>query len=326
MKNIVSIAAIAAALSAGSAFAADLPSHKAPPPAAPVLSWTGAYAGLNAGYNWGTNGNVGSQNYAPSWLEAAPELGEPWVSASGPLAMSGKASNTQSGFIGGAQFGYNYQWGTKYVVGIETDIQGTGINGSSTIRGGAAYAQPYNQGTNCCQTTSNATGATQVNAGLNYLGTVRGRVGYLVTPTLLLYGTGGFTYGGAYAKVSQTAVENLGYPLGVIAGVNFGSVYSNSTWIGGGQQNQILTGWNAGGGAEWMFMSNWSLKGEASYWDLGRMNVNTVTTAASGQQTFGGYLPNTGWGRTSVAYSGVQAKLGINYHFNFSPETVVAKF
>ena len=90
-----------------------------------------------------------------------------------------------------------------------------------------------------------------------YLGAVRGRIGNLVTPTMLLYGASGFTYGGAYAKVSLAAVEDLGSPLGVVGSVNLGTVYSNSTWIGGGQQNQILTGWNAGGGAEWMFMSNW---------------------------------------------------------------------
>lgn len=326
MKNIVSIAAIAAALSAGSAIAADLPSHKAPPPAAPVLSWTGAYAGLNAGYNWGTNGNVGSQNYAPAWVEAAPDAGEPFTQAAGPLAMSGVRSNTQSGFIGGAQFGYNYQYGTKYVFGIETDIQGTGINGSSRIGGAAAYASQYNGNDgiagNSGTASSRATGATVVDAGLNYLGTVRGRVGYLVTPTLLLYGTGGFTYGGAYAKVTQSAVDTLGYPVNT----QIGTAYSTSTWVGGGQQNQILTGWNAGGGAEWMFMPNWSLKGEALYWDLGRMNVNTSSLAASGQQSVGGYQSNIGWGRTSVSYQGVQAKLGINYHFNFSPETVVAKF
>jgi outer membrane immunogenic protein len=37
-----------------------------------------------------------------------------------------------------------------------------------------------------------------------------------------------------------------------------------------------LSGWTAGGGLEWMFMQNWSLKAEALYWDLGRMNVETV--------------------------------------------------
>ncbi len=281
------------------------------------------YAGLNAGYSWGTNGSVRSQNIAPTWLENAPELGEPWVSPAGPLAMSGVASMTQSGFIGGAQFGYNYQWSPKFVVGIETDIQGTGIYGTNSVRGGAAFTQPYNQGANCCETSSAATGATVVDAGLNYLGTVRGRLGYLWTPTMLLYATGGFTYGGAYAKVSQTAYENLGYPLNAF-GVT--TAYSTATWTGGGRQNQILTGWNVGGGAEWMFMPNWSLKAEAMYWDLGRMNVNTATFAPSSQQALGGYLSNSGFGRTSVAYSGVQAKVGVNYHFNWGSMPVVASY
>lgn len=241
--------------------------------------------------------------------------------------MSGYQSNTQSGFIGGAQVGYNYQWGTKYVFGIETDIQGTGINGSSKMSGAASIAANYvgNDGFpgNSGTASSRATGATVVDAGLNFLGTVRGRVGYLVMPTLLLYGTGGFTYGGAYAKVTQSAVDTVGYPLGSV----FGTVYSTSTWVGGRQQSQILTGWNAGAGVEWMFMPNWSLKGEALYWDLGRMNVATTTTAASGQQSFGGYQGNVGSGRASVSYQGVQAKVGVNYHLNWgAPAAVVASF
>lgn len=142
MKNIATIATLVAALSAGLAFAADLPSQKAPP-APPALSCIGAYTGLNAGYNWGTNGNVTSQNYAPAWTEAAPEAGELFGNAAGPLALSGSNTNTQSGFIGGAQFGYNYQWCTKYVFGIETDIQGTGINGSSKVSSAALWSALY---------------------------------------------------------------------------------------------------------------------------------------------------------------------------------------
>ena len=133
-------------------------------------------------------------------------------------------------------------------------------------------------------------------------------------PSLVVYGTGGFTYGGVYAQVVQTAYEAL---------TSRGAPYQ-ATWTGSGQQNQLLTGWNAGGGLEWMFMPNWSLKGEALYWDMGRMNINTASYALSPapNEIIGN---NMGWGRTSVNYSGVQAKLGINYHFNWSAP-VVAKF
>ena len=47
-------------LGASSALAADLPTVKAPPVVYPLptLMWTGFYAGLNAGYDWGTSTNA----------------------------------------------------------------------------------------------------------------------------------------------------------------------------------------------------------------------------------------------------------------------------
>jgi opacity protein-like surface antigen len=84
MKNIATMAALVAALSAGLAFAADLPSQKAPP-APPVLSCTGAYTGLNAGYNWGTNGNVSSQTTPLLGQKPPPKLGSLSVMPQGLL-------------------------------------------------------------------------------------------------------------------------------------------------------------------------------------------------------------------------------------------------
>src|ERR1019366_5528461 len=61
VRKHISAVAIALALSAGSALAADLPSRKeapvyVPPPPPPL--WTGFYAGLNAGYGWGATSNA----------------------------------------------------------------------------------------------------------------------------------------------------------------------------------------------------------------------------------------------------------------------------
>jgi outer membrane immunogenic protein len=315
MKNFVSIAALAAALSAGSAFAADLPTHKAPPPPpAPVVSWTGAYAGLNAGYNFGTNGNAYSQNWGQPWFSRT--TGELIFKNSSALSMDMAQPNNQSGFIGGGQVGYNYQWGKNVVVGFETDFQGTTTSGSSAGIGAAtAPVTSYNQGV--LTFSSNSIGGTTIQTGVNWLGTVRGRIGYLVTPTMLLYGSGGLTYGSVYANVSQNALETQTVNL-------FGDIgTSNASWYGQGQQSQTRTGWNAGGGFEWMFMPNWSVKAEALYWDLGRINIQT---ASLGLQQFQTERPNTGWGRSSVSYSGVIARAGINYHFNFASAPVVAKF
>ena len=295
---------------ASPALSADLPSRKGAAPQ-PTLApqWSGLYAGLNAGYNFGTNANVNSQNVGTNWNSGLlPVFGLPNAA---PIALDLNKSIFQDGFIGGGQFGYNYQYSTNFVLGVETDIQGAGIRGSRSDSGASILASKTLQGAD-----SQYTGNTVVQAGVDYLGTVRGRLGYLATPTLLIYGTGGFAYGGAWANVSQQAVTTV--PGYVITGGIQASTF------GGGNQNQLLTGWTAGGGLEWMFMSNWSLKGEALYWDLGGMNANT--TNYSGSPALGFLGSAGGWGRTSVNYSGIQSKVGVNYHFNWDTAPIVAKF
>ncbi len=311
-KLLLASVATLAAVFAFSAFAADLPSRKAAPVyAPPPPMWTGFYAGLNAGYNFGTNANVFSQNWGTNWVTP---VGDAVLPGTAPISMDALASNTQSGFIGGGQVGYNYQYGSNILLGVEADIQGIGIRGSS--RGGGAAAGVGPAVGQVPGATTLAVGQTGIQGGVDWLGTVRGRIGYLWTPTLLVYGTGGFAYGGVYANVVQTAYENVIAPNGAYVLTN--------TWVGGGRQNQLLTGWTAGGGAEWMFMPNWSLKAEALYWDLGRINVQTATFGVAGSAA---EISNTlGWGRSSVSYQGVQAKVGVNYHFNWSVAPVVASY
>ena len=262
------------------------------------------------------------------------------------LALSGVAPMTQNGFIGGGQVGYNYQWGPSIVIGIEADMQGTGIRGNSHAVGlGADSAligqsflgdkgrdQDYNL-------NSTAWGGTRVNAGVDWMGTVRGRLGYLFTPTMLVYATGGLTYGGVYASVhnyavSSSAVTNTDYNLTPSKGF-VGSSY-NHTFIGGGSKSSTLVGWNVGGGIEWMFMPNWSLKAEGIYWNMGNM---TMPTAAFATAPYGASC-GCGWdsdnfatsaataiGATRVNYQGVIARAGVNYHFNWAaPAPVVAKY
>jgi outer membrane immunogenic protein len=316
-----SLPALFAASVAFPVLAADLPSRKAAPVySAPAPTWTGFYAGLNAGYNFGTNSNVYSQNVAGPWIgvtgfvpgQDVPVFG-PVFQGTAPISMDALASNTQSGFIGGGQIGYNYQYGSNFLFGIEADIQGAGIRGAS-VGGGVAVGRIIAGN----DANTKTIGSTTVQGGVDWLGTVRGRVGYLWTPTLLVYGTGGFAYGSAYASVTQFAIERWAFDVG--------PSFSQNSWFGGGHQNQLLTGWTAGGGVEWMFMPNWSLKAEALYWDLGRMNIQTASYGLLGNREEDGIRNNIGWGRTSVSYSGVQAKAGINYHFNWGTASVVASY
>ena len=68
-----------------------------------------------------------------------------------------------------------------------------------------------------------------------------------------------------------------------------------------------------------MFIPNLSLNAEALYWDLGRMNVETAALNPTENLI--------GWGRTSVNYSGITARAGINYHFNWGGSApIIAKY
>jgi outer membrane immunogenic protein len=316
-------------ISTGSSLAADLPSKKEaflPPPPPPPI-WSGFYAGLNAGYNFGANGTVYSSPAISSFnaSENGPLLtGD---SLNGILGLSSLAANAglvnvnQNGFIGGGQVGYNYQWGPSFVIGIEADIQGAGIRGSGqSVGAGVASVTADN-------TTATATsvGTNRINAGVDWLGTVRGRIGYLFTPTLLIYATGGLSYGGAYANVTNYSTTSLSFSYAkpeilVLDLMSNSSGGSTHTFVGGGQRSQTLVGWNAGGGLEWMFMPNWSVKAEAFYWNLGNMNVPTAGFAAAPVPNayFGAAgQPASTYGVTRVNYAGVVARAGVNYHFNW---------
>ena len=119
------LASTATALLTGAASAADLPRRAAPPPVftpVPVFTWTGFYAGFNAGYGFDASSNsaatvVDLPAGCPACSVAARRL------AAGQVAFSNSRSN--DGFSGGGQIGYNYQFtpGSGFVIGIEADAQ-----------------------------------------------------------------------------------------------------------------------------------------------------------------------------------------------------------
>jgi len=144
-------ATAALAIAASTAHAADLPSRYSPAPAynaLPVFTWTGFYAGLNAGYGW----NVGDSRFYD------PAFG----------TVRGRRSG---GFVGGAQAGYNYQFG-MFVGGLETDLQYAAVGNK-----GASYGTTYYPGDSD-----------------GFFGTIRARAG-VAFDRALVYGTGGFAYG-----------------------------------------------------------------------------------------------------------------------------------
>jgi len=280
-KSLLAASALALAVSAGSAFAADLPSKKAPlllpPPPPPPALWTGFYVGLNAGYTWSDSNavTVGSGSFPPF----NPIVG---------IAGSGVLAPNSDGFIGGGQIGYNYQFANSFVAGLEADIQG--VAGSNNTASSFGAFGPL---------------ASSISASksIDYLGTVRGRVGYLITPSLLVYGTGGLAYG--QANLSSSIFQTVGGLVGTSS-----SAFSDTR-----------VGWTAGGGVEWLFLPKWSAKVEYLYYDLGAVSTSSVIS-------FTGIPVPVAATASTTRFNGHVVRAGVNYHFNlFSPAApVVAKY
>ncbi|MEI8143828.1 MAG: outer membrane protein [Alphaproteobacteria bacterium] len=200
MKKILTAAVGLAAL-AGQAQAADLSRTRTAMPsviAAPVSLWTGFYLGGHAGYAFSGRFDTNSPVFG---LPPGPGL---------------RNLTNGNGFLGGVQAGYDWQFGA-FVAGLAADYSWTEYDRRSPTTLGAAFpavARSLGQGS------------------------VRGRFGFLATPDLLLYMTGGFAYG------------------------------ANSLAIDGFRTTRTATGWTIGGGAEYRITPNLSAFAEYRYTDL----------------------------------------------------------
>jgi opacity protein-like surface antigen len=242
-------------------------------------SWRDVYVGLSGGGAWST---------PRSELAVAPIGAGPAAAAVAAASGIGDRSNSLGGFLGGFQLGAGWRFDNKVVVGVETDLHGVSGNTDAKWQatpfaaGGVSYVD-YSQ-----RTTT-----------LNYLGTLRGKLGYLVTPTVQLYGTGGMAYGGV---ISNTALftQRAG---GALTQTN-------------PQFTDTLVGWAAGAGVEWALSPKWSVKVEYFHYDLG-----SATSWAAG--------PATAFYQTaasaSTRFDGNFIQAGVNRHIDLFGETEKAK-
>ena len=270
------LATAATALLTGAASAADLPRRAAPPPVftpVPVFTWSGAYFGINAGYAFDASSRSTGNSFGVPFPYATP----------GTVATF--RNNSQDGFSGGAQIGYNFQLtpGNGVVFGIEADAQylDFGRNRNSSFITGGALANGYY--------VTDPRGLSS----LDYFGTVRGRLGYAFDRTLV-YGTGGFAYGSGSADRS------------------FGGFAGNDSF---------RTGYAVGGGIEYALptdsflnffrSSAVTLKVEGLYVNLDRSTRNQGAFVINAANNFP--VVYSGIGRRSDEFAVVRA--GLNYKF-----------
>lgn len=182
MSLRVSIAAAALVVLSTAASAADLPVKAAPISPPPAISWTGFYIGAQVGGLWSH--------------ETRDTLS--------PLAEV--FSQDGSGWLGGGQLGYNYQFASNFLAGIEGTFSGVSLSKESA----SAVFPPSHYITD-----------------VDWLATVTGRLGYVAGPWLI-YARGGY---------AATKVTFIGTTPGDYVSVDG----TRSGWtLGGGVEYMVM--------------------------------------------------------------------------------------
>jgi outer membrane immunogenic protein len=246
----------------GLAYAADLPaSYQRPLKAVPPVpfTWTGFYIGANVGGAFDNSDRADASGFGPL-------LG-------GLDAFSVRQKS--AGITAGGQVGYNYEFGigngSGIVVGIEADGAFTDLSKNSAINIAGEYSVGYH-------------------TSLDYLGTIRGRLGYAYD-RFMVYGTGGFAYGG------------VGHNANVVAsGLPPFSINFNTT----------ETGFVYGGGVEYALPMDWfyrvsntsavTIRGEYLRYELSNNGVSVNVAGLLAPQI-------------KFRDSGNMARLGVGYKF-----------
>jgi len=150
----------------------------------------------------------------------------------------------------GLQIGFNRQHGSL-VWGLEADISWVHLEDSREFK---AYRNDPEVG-------------WALDAEARYFGTVRGRIGFLATPKLLLYGIGGGAWGKAKIHKETRLYDDDG-------------LFNRVSGWGSADENRL--GWAAGLGGEFMVTDNWIVRGEWLHVDLGKERYHLKGVTRSG--------------------------------------------
>jgi len=259
MRFTISGATAALLLASMAPAGAQSPMPPPPPPMAPPMVMGDIWQGLYAGANFG--GLFGNSNAT-------------FTTNNGTTFTSSNHANG-GGALGGGQIGYNFRLNPSWVLGLETDFDGAGLS---------------NNGGTGTRTVGGLTSTYQVGRTQEWLGTVRGRLGWTPAPTWLTYVTGGF----AYAQIDSSFANQFS---------------GTSTAAFRGSKSGVETGWTVGAGAEYAVSPQFSIKAEYLYVDLGSLGYNPRN------QTVGSFVTS----HVSVDNNENIFRVGLNYHFNQPP-------
>jgi outer membrane immunogenic protein len=265
------------------------------PPTAPAFNWSGCYLGGYAGGGWNNSNGAVFTDQGQNGLGAAGSIATPpFMSYSGGAVAArlvpphSWSDDLGGSFIGGGTLGCNWQAaGSPFVLGAEGEFGYLNLSG-----------QAFDPHTIVSlQTIPNVLGSAQVG---DWYGMVTGRFGYALD-RVLFYVKGGAAFVPTRASVVGTCQNTIAGTAGC------------GNWLISTSGSDTVSTWTVGGGIEWAFAQNWSVKGEYMFIGLGDNNgfqtCGPVTTPSHTTLAGGPFCFNNSFG-------GIQtAKIGLNYRF-----------
>jgi outer membrane immunogenic protein len=224
-------AALLSALAVSTASAADLPARQARvdvPVAAYAPRWDGVYFGLSGGGAWGRSD--GAVNVSSATLALFPPV-LPTIDAGGTNRIK------FGGALLGAQVGYNFAIGDRFVLGAESDLSWTNLSGAVSTGGIVPiFNGPF---------------SFNQSVRADWLATLRGRAGFAPFNDFLVYATGGLA--AARIRAASDFADSF----------NEYEFYRNSA---------TRLGWTVGAGLEYAIGPNWSAKLEYLHSEFGTLS------------------------------------------------------
>ena len=210
---IKGMAAVAFAAASLSAQAADMRIKPKPPE---TFNWAGCYLGGSLGYAWGRD--FDTETLTVTGLLSGRSPTDP--------------ANPNGAKLGG-YLGCNWQLGGRWVIGADGDLEWANMRGTTTFPNTGPPSDFYD-------------------THIDDQSSIRGRIGYLLEPRLIVYATGG----AAFASVKEHDV---------LAAT--GAFTDNSA---------TRTGWTLGAGLDYALTNRWIGRIEYRYANFGTFSYNTA--------------------------------------------------
>jgi outer membrane immunogenic protein len=228
--------------------------------AANSYGWAGFHAGINLGYGMGSF--------------HLPTAGS-FTDTARTYSLDGAVDTDASGIVGGGQVGYDVLLPSGWLYGLEADIAATSMTKklSANLDLGAA-----------------STMKTTAESGLDTLGTLRTRLGYVTGNDYLIYATAGLAYGSVQTGFSLDLARGTTPLLAIRA-----------------SRSRTDYGWTAGAGIEHPVTESLSLRAEYLYVDLGAYDIANGPIAVP---------TGTGSGSIKIGTTAHILRLGLNYSLN----------